>query len=1012
MIPVQLTLEGLYSYRQRQTIDFASLTSAGLFGIFGAVGSGKSAILEAITYALYGETERLNQRDKRGYNMMNLKSNRAYVEFDFENHEGKRFRATRELRRNSRNFEDVKSPLVSFYTWENGSWFPLEHTDAERIVGLSYANFKRTIIIPQGQFKEFLELSAMERTNMMKEIFNLHRYDLQERVSSLNKQNDATVNQLKGKLQAYEAVSEEEIELFRLQQKERIEQQQVAQQQHDVVSERFRNLKLLKEASDTLTKKKQEIDHLNREKTNIDDLKLEVELYERYHKVFHQLLIDLDKNEQEINAKQTEKGLAIVKMNTMEQTLKEYEAKLLKITPYFEQLADKKVEENDLNFILQVVNCKEELTALNNRTRKGEDVVKSLQDKEREIEEEMRILNDEKADLLSKKMDSDLMMQLSSWYQAAESMTKALKNQKKKVDDKEQEIQQIKLNLKEKGLDTQTYKIRFAEKLALLNEVKANFEKEKEELVVQQKLSAYSSELHPGQACPLCGSIEHPHVVGLADVSEELRRVVNLLKVNETEQDTLRSEHGNVELTISGLKTKEIDFEREKSDFLEIKAQIEVHNAMFSWTDFDATNPEHFKNCKKESLEIEKQLERKNNQFENLRKLVETSRKNIEIYRNELEKIRVEAGGKQAQMDTNMSNIRVLKFDNYRASAIAEINSELESLQRVNREVEDSHRKLTDAVNRLTPEIASQKTRVDGLQDRLTELKVVATALRNELEANLEQEHLDNTNPVREVLQKNTNVAKARERIENFTLRYKLLQNEINNIEEKLREASFDNKQYYLEEENWKQAVATLKEKTGEVAKLDADIARLSKSLLEKQQLLQDLEKVEKRAENLKTLFNLFKASGFVQYVSSIYLSQLCDHANLRFHRMTRNQLSLQLNENNDFEIIDYLNEGRSRSVKTLSGGQSFQVSLSLALALAESVQTNAKADKNFFFIDEGFGTQDADSVNIVLETLLSLNKEHKIVGIISHVEELKERMPLTLTVVKDPEKGSLIQIS
>jgi exonuclease SbcC len=61
-----------------------------------------------------------------------------------------------------------------------------------------------------------------------------------------------------------------------------------------------------------------------------------------------------------------------------------------------------------------------------------------------------------------------------------------------------------------------------------------------------------------------------------------------------------------------------------------------------------------------------------------------------------------------------------------------------------------------------------------------------------------------------------------------------------------------------------------------------------------------------------------FKGAGFVQYVSSIYLRQLCDHANVRFHRMTRNQLSLQLNENNDFEIIDYLNEGRSRSVKTL----------------------------------------------------------------------------------------------
>ena len=63
MIPIQLTIEGLYSYQNRQIIDFSKLTQAGLFGIFGAVGSGKSSILEAITFALYGETERLNAKD-------------------------------------------------------------------------------------------------------------------------------------------------------------------------------------------------------------------------------------------------------------------------------------------------------------------------------------------------------------------------------------------------------------------------------------------------------------------------------------------------------------------------------------------------------------------------------------------------------------------------------------------------------------------------------------------------------------------------------------------------------------------------------------------------------------------------------------------------------------------------------------------------------------------------------------------------------------------------------------
>ncbi|MDQ1150575.1 DNA repair exonuclease SbcCD ATPase subunit [Sphingobacterium zeae] len=106
------------------------------------------------------------------------------------------------------------------------------------------------------------------------------------------------------------------------------------------------------------------------------------------------------------------------------------------------------------------------------------------------------------------------------------------------------------------------------------------------------------------------------------------------------------------------------------------------------------------------------------------------------------------------------------------------------------------------------------------------------------------------------------------------------------------------------------------------------------------------------------------------------------------------------------------MNEGKSRSVKTLSGGQAFQVSLSLALALAESVQSSTKASKNFFFIDEGFGTQDNASINIVFETLLELRRENRIVGIISHVEELKERIPISLSIERDEEHGSQIFIN
>ncbi|RZJ38800.1 MAG: SMC family ATPase, partial [Chryseobacterium sp.] len=184
MLPLKLTIEGLYSYQTKQSIDFTELTQAGLFGIFGAVGSGKSSILEAVSFALYGETERMNSKDGRAYNMMNLRSNRSYLEFDFLNFENRKFRAVREFRRNSKKFDEVKVYNTCFYEEKNGQWNPLESTNASEILGLSYENFKRTIIIPQGQFKEFLELGAKDRTQMMKEIFGLHKYDLQDKVSA------------------------------------------------------------------------------------------------------------------------------------------------------------------------------------------------------------------------------------------------------------------------------------------------------------------------------------------------------------------------------------------------------------------------------------------------------------------------------------------------------------------------------------------------------------------------------------------------------------------------------------------------------------------------------------------------------------------------------------------------------------------------------------------------------------------------------------------------------------
>lgn len=200
MLPVKLTLEGIYSYRERQTIDFTRLTEARLFGIFGSVGSGKSTILEAMIYAIYGTIDRLNNDVK--YNLMNLQSDRLFVDFEFRaGEEGRLYRATVECKRNRRRFADVASPKFLYHAWTGDEWLPSTREEVIRAIGLTAQNFKRVVIIPQGKFQEFLMLRDKERTDMMMELFEeLRRYDLGGRVACLEGETTQKVIDLRGQL--------------------------------------------------------------------------------------------------------------------------------------------------------------------------------------------------------------------------------------------------------------------------------------------------------------------------------------------------------------------------------------------------------------------------------------------------------------------------------------------------------------------------------------------------------------------------------------------------------------------------------------------------------------------------------------------------------------------------------------------------------------------------------------------------------------------------------------------
>lgn len=209
MKPITLRIRGLNSFLEEQVIDFRKLTSRGIFGIFGATGSGKTSILDGITLSLYGEISR-NTKD-----FINTNSESAYVSFEFEmsGKETKRYRVEREFRRNKSG--GVTTKYAKMITWDQGDMVILEerpvkvNDQCEAVIGLTKEDFTRTVVLPQGKFSEFLKLKNKDRGEMLERIFNLQQYgdELTSKLGAHGKKVRLKETALSGQLKAYEEVN-------------------------------------------------------------------------------------------------------------------------------------------------------------------------------------------------------------------------------------------------------------------------------------------------------------------------------------------------------------------------------------------------------------------------------------------------------------------------------------------------------------------------------------------------------------------------------------------------------------------------------------------------------------------------------------------------------------------------------------------------------------------------------------------------------------------------------------
>lgn len=1008
MLPIYLSLEGLYSYQKKQEVDFTQLTEGGLFGIFGSVGSGKSSILEAISFALYGETERLNKQEKRAYNMLNLKSDSAIIDFHFSNFEGRKFRFVAQWRR-KKKFEETTTIERYAYEWKADNWIPLESADGTKVTNLSYPNFRRTIIIPQGQFMEFLELKGKDRSDMMKEIFFLNQYDLGPKVGLLQSDNNKKLEHIKGALTGFEEVSSEII----VEHEQTLEDARIFLENvklaFEKVEKQLYKQRIEKENKNNLDQKELELANLELQRPKIMQYEKELHQYESVSLHFR----DPINNLHHITYNKEKLLLKIEKLKDNKQQINkriiETELQLASIRQDYEQLSIYKTKTNDYRLLIANAALKQSKIELQQRVSRGTPIVHETEQKEKVLT--AQLLNEEQKLEKIKKLRTPAteLIAIENWFQKQDQLLIQLNDIQHKLQHQVEEITTYRTDLEKQQLSETNWQSTLQAKLTDISAQSSLLKEKENSVLVKQELSQYLLKLHQGEPCPLCGSLEHPAPMHEENLTLEIDLLNGERKQLTAQEQELRDQYTKVSGTIALIADKLKSLDQLKQNEIEISHSIKLHAENFQWKDYDKGDREAFETTKNQVQKLEAAILQQETQIKDIRKELHATQENRLKYQKSLDELKHQTNIVEAKISQHIQQLSVIDATIYEIAEKDLLTRKLLELEEKIQRVELQFTEWNDILIRTKTQFAETVGQYAEAHEQYITLNSQLQALQGTINSLLKEFQFGDITVVKTILSKNLDVAHIRAKIQQFFLQHNTLTTRILELKELTKYSSFSQKAFEETEEIHKLKKEELELQFALTGALEKELTRLTVELGKKNNLLQAYEQLNSRKENLRILDNMFKGNGFINYVSSIHLARLCEIANQRFHRLTKNQLSLCLNENNEFEVIDYLHDGYQRSVKTLSGGQSFQASLCLALALAENIQSLNKADRNFFFIDEGFGTQDTESINTVFDTLQYLHHENRVVGIISHVDELKERMPRSISVTKDLEKGSQI---
>ena len=989
MKPIRLELKEFGPYKH-EIVEWDKIINEPIFLITGKTGSGKSTLFDAFVYALYNKTT-------SGKDIASLRTKtaddktRTTVIFDFEL-KNKLYRVERTLaytKKGNKNQTSGKVALIEIVD-NNENVLATKEQDVkekiEQIIGLDDKQFCQLIILPQGKFKDFLLSKSSEKKETFRSLFNTFFYQkFIDKLSAYAKEqdNDYKLKERELITKFDQFIFDEKLDKFEFLKEENFENVNIQiNNQGNIISEKENVLTNLNKELENLREEHAKITKLNDKFVEFDELK---EKYEEIIKEENNIieiqniikkLEELEKNIDRIseyNKLITKENELVKKKEDLEKDFKDYSNKRDSNVKLGDQLeVEKKEIEVIKNKLAEVKYFYDNISAF------------ELAFKEKkECETKLKEFDKNKLEL-SKYKENILKLEQSNKQELEKS--ESLKTNISKIDlsivKKEVEVEKLEEYKNDKSsLEKNKVELEAKiDKLNLLRQKQSDLKNKVEELEKNKEkeiLNTFLEKLHDGDNCPLCQQ-KIIHVPEVIDVKHEEDTLINK-EYEDTNKEIIR-----LETIISN----------EQDDYKKLQLQLNEQEKVIN---FDSES--ELESIKKEKDENEKLLRVSQKAIEENQ--IQLDKLNSKVI--ELEKIIESEGDLKEKL--SLANAKIEEYNKKVQQDIIDFKEYYKGQEQQVTEFNNNFEKYTEEKSQLQLKEKELEIDIKNNKERIISINSDLEELLDKFNNSKLKEYYSDFKEAHEALEDLKDLKDYKEKVDAYNLAKKSLTNNIKKLEKELSKEVKPN----LEE--IKERVQLQEEKVSDFGK---QLAVQKNTYNTNKELYSELynefkvwESNIKEVREIITLSNVLSGKteskkSLETYVQGYYLDLILEAGSKRLLQMSNDRYRFERRiekakggglQGLDIEIYDvYLNS--NRIVNSLSGGELFLASLSLALGLAEVIQNESGGiSLETIFIDEGFGSLDSETLDMAITTLIDLQSYGRNIGIISHVSELKDRI-------------------